>query len=132
MLVLLVGVIFGIAIGYFATQNTTLVTIQIAEYVFEEVPLYLVIMGSLFVGLFIAWILYFARSVSSSVAIYGKEHAARKARQTAAELALRVQELETENAHLMTNHSSRLHSPKYSFSQGDPAAKEFPRTKATA
>ena len=132
MLVLLVGVIFGIAIGYFATENTTPVTIRIAEYVFEEVPLYLVIMGSLFVGLFISWILYFARSVSSSVAIYGKEHAARKARQTAADLALRVQELETENAHLTTNHSSRFHSPNHSFSQGDPAAKEVPRTKATA
>jgi len=58
MLVLLVGIIFGLAIGYFATQNTTLVTIQVAQYAFEEVPLYLVIVGSLFVGLFIAWILY--------------------------------------------------------------------------
>ncbi len=132
MLVLIVGVIFGIAIGYFATENTTPVTIRIAEYVFEEVPLYLVIMGSLFVGLFISWILYVARSVSSSVTIYGKEHAAKKAMRTAADLELRVLELEAENANLRTNHSSRLHSPNHSFSQGDPAAKEFPRTKATA
>jgi len=65
MLVLLVGVIFGLAIAYFATQNTTPVTIHIAQYAFEG-PLYLVVMGSLFVGLLIAWILYFGRSVAQS------------------------------------------------------------------
>jgi len=68
MLVLLVGVIFGLAIAYFATQNTTPVTIHIAQYAFEG-PLYLVVMGSLFVGLLIAWILYFGRSVCSKLAI---------------------------------------------------------------
>ena len=92
MLVLLVGIIFGLAIGYFATQNTTLVTIQVAQYAFEEVPLYLVIVGSLFVGLFIAWILYFAKSISSTLAIHGRDHALKRARQTTADLELRVQE----------------------------------------
>ena len=98
MLVLLVGIIFGLAIGYFATQNTTPVTIQVAEYAFKEVPLYVVIVGSLFVGLFIAWILYFARSVSSTLAIHGRDHALKRARQTTADLELRVQELQAENA----------------------------------
>ena len=89
MLVLLVGVIFGLAIGYFATQNTTPVTIRIAEYTLEEVPLYLVAMGSLFIGLFVAWILYLARTVSSRITIYGRDQAVRKARRTAADLEMR-------------------------------------------
>jgi uncharacterized integral membrane protein len=110
MLVLLVAVIFGFAIGYFATQNTTPVTIQVAEYALHEVPLYLVIGGSLLAGFFIAWILYFARSVSSTLAVYGRDHAARKAQQTAADLELRVQALEAENAQLKTDHSSRFDS----------------------
>jgi uncharacterized integral membrane protein len=105
MLVLLAGVIFGLAIGYFATQNTTPVTIHVAHYAFKEVPLYLVIVGSLFVGLFIAWILYFGRSVSSRLAIYGRDHALKKARQTTEDLEVRVRALQAENAQLKTDHS---------------------------
>jgi len=116
MLVLLVGVIFGLAIGYFATQNTSPVTIQVAEYAFKEVPLYLVIVGSLFVGLFIAWILYFARSVSSTLAIHGRDHALKRVRQTAADLELRVQELQAENAQLKTDHSYPFESPHRTLS----------------
>jgi uncharacterized integral membrane protein len=116
MLVLLVGVIFGLAIGYFATQNTTPVTIQVAQYAFKEVPLYLVIVGSLFVGLFIAWILYFARSISSTLAIHGRDHALKRARQTTADLELRVQELQAENEQLKTDHSYPFESPHRTLS----------------
>jgi len=63
MLVLLVAVISGVAIAYFGMQNISPVTIRLNDYVWNDVPLYLVIVGSLFVGLFMAWILYFARSV---------------------------------------------------------------------
>jgi uncharacterized integral membrane protein len=110
MLVLVVGVIFGLAIGYFATQNTTPVTIRIAEYTLQEVPLYLLIVGSLFVGLFVSWILYFGRSVSARLTVYGKDQAVRRAKQTAADLETRVHELEVENAHLKNNHSPRFES----------------------
>jgi uncharacterized integral membrane protein len=115
MLVLFVGVIFGLAIGYFATQNTTPVTIHVARYAFEG-PLYLVIVGSLFVGLFVAWILYFARSISSRITVYGKDHALKRARQTTADLELRVQELQAENAQLKTDHSYPFESPDRTLS----------------
>jgi len=116
MLILLVGVIFGLAIGYFATQNTTPVTIQVAQYAFKEVPLYLVIVGSLFVGLFIAWILYFAKSISSTLAIHGRDHALKRARQTTADLELQVQELQAENAQLKTDHPYPFESPHRTLS----------------
>jgi uncharacterized integral membrane protein len=117
MLVLLFGVIFGIAVGYFATQNTTPVTVQIGEYAFADIPLYLVIVWSLFVGVFVSWVLYLARTVSSRVTIYGKDHAVRRATRTTADLEQRVQELEAENTHLRTNHhSSPLESPHRTLS----------------
>jgi len=100
MLVLLVAVIFGIAIAYFGMQNISPVTIRLNEFVWNDVPLYLVIVGSLFVGLFIAWILYFARSVSSTLTIYGKDRAMKKAKHTVAGLEQRVRELEAETARL--------------------------------
>jgi uncharacterized integral membrane protein len=111
MLALLIAVVFGLAVGYFATQNTTPVTIRLAEYAIEEVPLYVVIVGSLLVGLFIAWILYIARAVSSTITIYGKDSEVKKARQAAADLGHRVQELEVENARLKTKNASPVDEP---------------------
>ncbi len=117
MVVLIVGVIFGIAIGYFATQNTTPVTIQVGEYAFADIPLYLVMVGSLFVGVVVSAVLYLAKSVSSRATIYGKDYAARRARRMAADLEQRVHELEAENVHLRSDqHPSPLDSPSHTLS----------------
>jgi hypothetical protein len=70
----------------------------------------MVIVGSSFVGLFIAWILYVARCVSSKVTIYGKDYAMKKAQRTSTTLEHRVQELEAENAALRTDANSRIPS----------------------
>jgi uncharacterized integral membrane protein len=105
MIVLILAVIFGMAIAYFATQNTTPVTIRFAEYTLEQVPLYLVALGSLMVGLCMASILYFAKSISTTVKTFGRDHALRRARRSAADLELRIQELEAENAELKTHRS---------------------------
>jgi|1186.fasta_scaffold253395_2 uncharacterized integral membrane protein len=116
MLALLIAVIFGAAVGYFATQNTMPVTIRLADYAIEEVPIYLVVVGSLLIGLFIAWIIHVARSVSSSITIRGKNTEVRRARQDVADLEHRVQELEVENARLRTRYATAdydepLHNP---------------------
>jgi hypothetical protein len=42
VLSILLSAIFGLAIGYFALQNAAPVTIQMGEWVFQDVPLYLV------------------------------------------------------------------------------------------
>ena len=116
MLVLLVAVISGIAIAYFGMQNISPVTIRLNEYVWNDVPLYLVIVGSLFIGLFMAWILYFARSVSSTLTIYGKDRAIKKSKHTVAELEQRVHELEVENAQLKNERSSPSEIPHHTLS----------------
>jgi uncharacterized integral membrane protein len=116
MLVLLVAVISGGLIAYFGMQNISPVTIRLNEYVWDDVPLYLVIVGSLLVGLFIAWILYFARSVSSTLTIYGKDRAMKKAKHTVADLERRVQELEAENARLKTTLPSPSEIPHHTLS----------------
>ena len=115
MLVLLVAVISGIAIAYFGMQNVSPVTIRLNEYVWNDVPLYLVIVGSLFVGLFMAWILYFARSVSSTLTIYGKDRAIKKSKHTVAELEQRVHELEAENTRLKNELSSPSEIPHHTL-----------------
>ena len=117
MLVLLVAVISGIAIAYFGMQNISPVTIRLNdEFFWDDVPLYLVIVGSLFVGLFMAWILYFARSVSSTLTIYGKDRAMKKAKHTVADLQQRVDELEAEKARFKTTLPSTSEIPHHSLS----------------
>ena len=111
MLVLLVAVISGIAIAYFGMQNVDPVTIRLNEYVWNDVPLYLVIVGSLLVGLVMAGILYFAKSISSRVTIYGKDRAMKKAKHTVTELEQRIRELEAEKARLETTVSSPVVNP---------------------
>jgi len=102
MLVLLVAVISGVAIAYFGMQNISPVTVRFNEFVWNDVPLYLVIVGSLLVGLFMAGILYFAKAVSSSLTLYTKDRAIKKTRHTVADLEQRVRELEAEKARLET------------------------------
>jgi uncharacterized integral membrane protein len=100
MLVILLSVVFGLAIGYFSTQNATPVTLQFGDFTLLDVPLYLVTIGSLLLGLLIAWIFYFARTVSTSVTIFGKDYAMRKSHRTVTEMDQKLHELEAENARL--------------------------------
>ena len=113
MLALLITVIFGMGIGYFATQNITPITIQFADYVLEGVPLYAVILGSLLAGLVMAYLLYLARSASSQVTIYRNDYADKRARQAVADLERRVDQLESQNARLRVEQSSALEYPNH-------------------
>jgi uncharacterized integral membrane protein len=109
MLSIILSVVFGLGVGYFATQNTAPVTIQFGEFVLENLPLYLVTIGSLILGLLIAWIFYIARTVSSTLTIYGNDHEMKRSRPTVADLERKVHELET--ARLRTEAPS---TPKFS------------------
>jgi uncharacterized integral membrane protein len=104
MLSVFFSVIFGLAIGYFATQNTAPVTIQLGELSVQNVPLYFVAIGSLILGFSIAWIFYLARTVSSTFTISGKDRLVKRT-ETATDLDLerRIRQLESENARLRGN-----------------------------
>jgi uncharacterized integral membrane protein len=105
------SVIFGLGIGYFATQNTSPVTIHMGELILENVPLYLVVLGSLLLGLFLAWTFYFARTLSTTLAIYGRDSAIKKAKQVVTDLEQRVRDLEAVNARLNVDGSSAARLP---------------------
>ena len=85
---------------FFATQNPTSVSIVLASFKWDNVPLYLVVILSLLLGLLIAWLFGLLSSLSSSITIFGKDVKIKKEKQTVAQLNNRVAELETENAKL--------------------------------
>ena len=95
MLSILLAVIFGLGVGYFATENTTPVALRLGDFVVENVPLYLVAVGSLLAGLVIAWIFYLTRTVTGSMTMASKARDTSTIERSMANLEYRVRELET-------------------------------------
>jgi uncharacterized integral membrane protein len=103
MLSIIFALIFGLGIGYFAIHNATPVTIQLGEFVWQDIPLYFVAVGSLILGVLLASIFYLVRSVST-LSVYGKHphHRTIDDREAVA-LERRVHDLEAENARLRSH-----------------------------
>ena len=106
MLAILLAVIFGLGVGYFATENTIPVALRLGDFVVENVPLYLVAVGSLLAGLIIAALFYAARSFTGSTRTGGKERETSMLERDMANLQYRVGELETANNHVKFERSS--------------------------
>ena len=110
MFALIATFIIGLGVAYFAIQNTGSVTIQLDGAVWRDIPLYLVVVGSLLIGVFIAGFLSFIRSLSSRFALRGKDHALAEANKTIGDLTKRVHQLELENTKLQAgDEESALH-----------------------
>ena len=100
MLSLLLLMLFGLAIAFFAGQNTYPVTIELGNYRAAGIPLYVVIVGSLILGFFVSWIVSLIDAAFNLFALRGKDNAIRNTQRRANELEERVHDLEVENAQL--------------------------------
>jgi len=97
---LIVTVIFGLGIAYFSIQNTATVAIHFNQYTWSNIPLYIVIVGSLLTGIVIAGIISFANFISSKIILHGKENTIKETKQLVANLTRNLHQLELENATL--------------------------------
>jgi uncharacterized integral membrane protein len=100
MLTLIVALLFGLLIALFAMQNTAGATITIAQYRFTQVPLYIVVIGSLFFGILISWFISILDGISSFFVSRGEKRSLRQANKTIATLEERLHNLEKENVSL--------------------------------
>lgn len=64
MLALLLFVVFGFVFGYFATQNTNLVTVNFGLGSLPHVPMYMLVLAALSVGMLFATLFYIVKSFS--------------------------------------------------------------------
>lgn len=101
MSILVLVVIFGVAFAYFATENTLLTNLTIGGLQYD-IPLYLVILGSLLLGLVIAWVINTIEWAGSTLSIHDKEHQIKQTQNKIIELQNSLQRLELENARLRT------------------------------
>lgn len=104
MSLLIAAVLFGLGFAYLATQNTTGVTLQAGGYALIGIPLYLVVLGSLLVGLFMAFFMSSVGWISSAMTIRGKENRIRQTEGEADTLRQQIHKLELENSRLKGEH----------------------------
>ncbi len=100
MFALIILVVFGIGVAYFATQNTQTVSITAANYSLTGIPLYFIVLVSLLLGFVVSWVLSFFDVISSALKLRGKESTIKDANKQIADLTKRVHQLELENERL--------------------------------
>ncbi len=100
MFAFLIVVLFGILFSFFATQNTQGVAVQLLQYNFGNVPLYLVSLISLLAGVAVSWLISLLDWASNTMALRGRDMHIRKTEKVIQHLQEHVHELEAKNAEL--------------------------------
>ena len=100
MLSLIIAILFGLIITFFAFQNSAPVSITFGYFRFLDVPLYLVSIISLISGILMAWFIYAMQGVSHLMDMRRKNSALLEAKKEINSLKNKVNDLEIENARL--------------------------------
>ncbi len=109
MLLLILLLIAGSILAYISKYNLTPVSVNVGPYIFSDVPLFYVIVGSLLIGLILSSILHLSRDISSSWTLRGKKNEIKKNKDEVLELTKRIHHLELENEKLKhAEHSEPL------------------------
>lgn len=99
MSTLIVMVLTGLVFAYFATQNTTGVLVNLAGSIYS-LPVYVIVLGSLLVGLLISGFINVVDGLSSMFEIHNRDTKIKQKEHTVDELSRRIRDLEMENAKL--------------------------------
>lgn len=99
---LIVTLVFGLLIAFFASQNTDSVSLHFLQYSLQEIPIYIVVVGSLLVGIFTSWIISLVNEIGAGVTIWGKDKTIKEKDRQSIDLTKHVHQLELENEKLKT------------------------------
>lgn len=111
MLALILLLIIGSALVYISKFNFVPVTVNLGMYVFSNIPLFYVIVGSLIVGLVLSYLVYLIHSISTSLTLRSKNNEIKKDKEEILELTKRVHQLELENEKQKTDNSPKPQDP---------------------
>ncbi len=109
MLMLILLLTIGTLLVYLSQYNFEPVSVNLGFYVFSEVPLFYVMIGSLLTGLLLAYIFHLVYAFSKSLALREKSKELKKNKNEVLELTKRVHQLEIENEKL--KNSSDIEQP---------------------
>ena len=100
MLTLITLVLFGTLAAFFATQNTNPGSLMFGTYALKNIPMYLIVLGSVLFGLLLSSLISLVNSISSSLTIHGKDVKIKETKKTVTDLTKRIHQLELENERL--------------------------------
>jgi putative membrane protein len=100
MLILILFLIIGSGLVYISKFNFVPVTLNLGMYVFSDIPLFYVIVGSLIIGLVLSYLVYLVGTISTSFTLRGKDKEIKKDESDILELTKRIHQLELENEKL--------------------------------
>jgi len=103
MLVIILLLIVGSLLVYISKFNFMPVSVNLGMYVFSNIPLFYVMVGSLLTGLVLSYLIYLVYAVSNYFKFRGKNNEIRKNKNSVLELTKRVHQLELENEKLKHN-----------------------------
>jgi uncharacterized integral membrane protein len=96
MLTLILLLIIGTALVYISKFNFTPVTLNLGMYVFSDIPLFYIIIGSVLTGLVLSYLIHLVGAISTSLTLRGKNMEIKKEKEEVLELTKRVHQLELE------------------------------------
>jgi len=97
MLILILLLVVGSFLVYISQFNFIPVTVNFGFYVFSNIPLFYVIVGSLLFGLVLSYLIFLVRSISTYFSFRGKNNEIKKDKDEILELTKRIHQLELEN-----------------------------------
>lgn len=103
MLTLIMFLVISSVIAYLAISNSMLVTLHFGPYVFPNIPLFYIIIGSLLTGLGLSYLFAIIRSISTGFTIRGKDKKIKQTKSEIVDLTKRIHQLELENERLKNN-----------------------------
>ena len=96
MLIVVIFLIIGSILAYLSHDNLMPVSVMFGPYVFYDIPLFYVIVGSVVTGLLVSYLLHVLYVISTSLRLRSKEKELKKSQEEVLELTKRVHQLELE------------------------------------
>lgn len=100
MLTIIASLVFALVVAFLATQNSSLVTLNLGSTTLYNIPLFFVVLVSILVGTLVASVVTVINLIKSKIAFAGQKGALKKSYNTVDELKTRVSQLEGENSTL--------------------------------
>jgi uncharacterized integral membrane protein len=106
MFTIILIILFGIFFGFFATQNSTHVTVNLGGHLVNQIPLYFVILVSLTIGMLIIGFIYLFRNLSARFTLGKKKSELKNTKEEVVRLNKEIHQLQLENMKLKTESGS--------------------------
>lgn len=103
MFSLVMAILFGLMITFFAFQNQTGVPILVGNLYFQQIPVYLVVTVSILSGIIMAWFISAFEGLGHHMNIRQKNRLINSDKHEIVALRKRIANLEAENSKLMTD-----------------------------